>query len=113
LKRRNVILILVLGLLIAELTREWIEYQRTWHRLQRASQLCVTGTRRADVFEIVGPPDGVGSATEQEVWWWEARWTDGPLLRLLQPLADDAHGHLDLTIVFAEGRVAEVYFGVN
>jgi outer membrane protein assembly factor BamE (lipoprotein component of BamABCDE complex) len=110
-KRVIVILCLLAALLALEAGREYVVYRMASNRLEGGYWKLQgrVGLSQEEVRAILGEPDRVETGAADENWYWYARASRGPLLRVV----GSGSGY-ELNAQFdKEGRMLDVYSKVN
>jgi hypothetical protein len=106
------VLVLLIGLPIAELIREEIAYLIVSRRIKAAYERTEIGMTKEEVKKLADDPDSVTARANEEIWYWDARHHQGALWNLLGIVW--VKGHYTFITAFDEnGKVGQKWGGVN
>lgn len=107
-----IVLVVFVGLPVAELAREEAGYLVVSHNLKTAYERAENGMTREAIKTLAGEPEAIRLDNGEETWYWDAAVGQGFLWHKLE--LTSTKGHYTLTIEFdGQGKVTQKWGGVN
>jgi len=105
------LLTMLVGLFLAELLREYVQYRTTETRLGSVSGRLHPGMTVKEVLDIAKEPDFKTNHGVEDLWYWDASEHQGELRKVLHLML--TKGHYALSVRFEGGVVTDIWAGVN